>query len=156
MKTRFAIIATAVTCMGLIAFAFSPADKPDGDDKAQIERIIKAGTAAFNAGEYAKSVENIHPTRYTKYGSSPQGELAKVPRKSAVEVLIALAPMLKKMQVSKPIDLDVQVHGEAAVATYLRKVDTGDKKWSTIRMTGVFIKTGGAWQLVHEHESLLM
>lgn len=156
MKTRFAMIATAVTCMGLIAFAFSPADKPDGDDNAQIQQIIRAGTAAFNAGDFAKSVESIHPTRYSKYGSSPQGELANVPRKSAVELLVALAPMLSKMQVSKPIDLDVQVHGEAAVATYLRKVDTGDKKWSTIRMTGVFIKTDGAWQLVHEHESLLM
>jgi len=145
---------TALITGILLSFSFGD-DLPPNHDAA-IEQIIRSGTAAFNAGDFKASVKDLHATRYTSYGSSPQGELADVPREALVELMQAFIPASGGVRVSDPIDLNVWAHGEAAFATYLRKVETGAKKWSTLRMTAVFYKIDGVWQLVHEHQSVLM
>ena len=155
MRLALAIMTPAVVLsIGMLAYSF--ADDRQQDDESQIEQIIKSGTAAFNSGDFQTATKVLHPTEYTTFGSSPQGELAQIPRAAIVELLEAITPALGQVKASEPIDLKVQVHGDAAVATYLRKTQMGEKRWATIRMTGVYFRIDGEWLLVHEHQSMLM
>jgi len=56
-------------------------------------------------------------------------------------------------------NLDVQVYGNTAISTYyvlatIHRPERESVRWN-LRMTGVWVKQAGEWQIVHRHESRL-
>ena len=150
----------AVTVFMTIAAASAgaAAEETERQPASQIEQIIKDSATALNAGNYEGAFKHLHPTEWSQYGASPQGGVVSIERKDLVGLARAFFPAAK-VRVSAPMQLKVQVHGDAAFATYLQNNEYetfGVQRANTLRITNVFFKVDGEWRMVHSHESHLI
>lgn len=120
-----------------------------------IEQMIRESITALNSKDFKGMAKDIHPIRYSVFGSSPQGELVYLPKEALVGLMEGLFSLVGNISSSDPMDLKVWVHGDAAFATYIFKTRIGEKS-VTIRITGIYYRIDGVWQAVHSHQSHFM
>ena len=107
-------VVTATVMLTLAtAFALSAAEETEPDPAAQIEQIIKDSAKALNANDYEVAFQHLHPTDWSNFGASPQGGEISMTRNDLVGLATAMFPAAN-VQVSKPMQLKVRVHGDAA------------------------------------------
>lgn len=127
----------------------------DADEQAKIGKIISDICEAAQKKEVDR-LEAFHDygPRFSKFDDDSLGRQdAATGKKGERDAFSAIKSFAGKVS-----DLEVDVFGSTAIATFILAydVDTGKAKMSgKDRSTLVFVKRAGTWKIVHEHLSPL-
>jgi uncharacterized protein (TIGR02246 family) len=146
-----------------VAFAAdtpAPATAPDAakagpSDKAQIAALEKRFTAAFNAKDVDKIMAAYARNGLFVYDVAPPREYVgwEAYKKDWEGLLKEGFPGPIKFSIS---DLAITTDGNMAYSHSTQTIDAPGNATSklVVRVTDVYRKTGGRWQIVHEHVSV--
>ncbi len=157
MKTGFSLIIAILTlALGSAGSGagFSPASEPQSEIARQIIAREKASVTAWQRKDKSFFADLMADD--ATYFSAESPYLETDPKENFLPKFDQYAEMLKfnDFQMYNP---RVQVYGDVAILTYNSSVSAsmgGQPMNYTAKVTSIYHKQGGAWRVVHGHESM--
>jgi ketosteroid isomerase-like protein len=154
LSLSVAPVALAAEAPAVAPAAASDAAKAGPSDKAQIAALEKRFTAAFNAKDLGNIMAVYARNGLFVYDATPPREyVGWEAYKKDWEGLLVGFPGPIKFSIS---DLAITTDGNMAYSHSTQAIDAPGNAIPklVVRVTDVYRKTGGRWQIVHEHVSV--